>query len=159
MPGAEQRDVRAIHGRPEGPSCRWKPRAIYIGSSSPWEAYPEVGWQTAQMGPQGEDSPSYSASLAPRLSPAGPIRLRLPSHQRAPSSPFTQGTPPLQPFGIPPPQPPPLRLHSTHNLDCGREKRDGKTWRGYGGGRLGWLGQDSRCRMLPFPPTGSPLAR
>jgi hypothetical protein len=127
-------DLRSTLGKPEGPSHRWKLGISYIGSASPWEACPEVGWQTAQKGPQGGDGPSHSAALAPRLSPAGPICLRLLSHQRALSSMAHlshKGLPPLQPFGTHPPTPAPLPhlslwLHSTYNLDCRREKDGGE---------------------------------
>lgn len=102
LPRAERGDLRTIRGRPER---RWRPSTSSIGSASPWEACPEVGWQTAQMGPRGGDGPSHPAALAPRPSPAGPIRLRLSGHQGAPSSTAhlsRKGLLPLQPFGHPP---------------------------------------------------------
>lgn len=151
LPRAERGDLRTIRGRPER---RWRPSTSSIGSASPWEACPEVGWQTAQMGPRGGDGPSHPAALAPRPSPAGPIRLQLSGHQGAPSSTAhlsRKGLLPLQPFG----HPPLLRLHSTHNLDCRREKRNGKML--VGKEEASWnRTRDVECH--PSHPQGLPLA-
>lgn len=111
-------------GGRQAPPGRWKPTISHKGSVSPWEACLKAGWQTAQKGPQGGDGPSHSATLAPKLPPsAGPVYLRLPSHQGAPSSMAHlshKRLPPLQSFGISHP------LQSTHSLDCRREKRGGE---------------------------------